>query len=846
MSSPLLSGDPLRLGRYELTGRLGEGGQGVVYAGRGPDGALVAVKLLQAKMAGDARARERFVRELALAERVADFCTAKVLDADVDGDQPYIVSEFVEGLSLQELVGVEGPRGGADLQRLAIGTVTALAAIHQAGVMHRDFKPPNVLMAKDGPRVIDFGIARALEGISTMTSQVVGTPAYMAPEQIQGLEPGPWTDMFAWGATILFAATGRTPFGADTVPAVMHRILHVDADVSALEPPLAGLVTACLAKDPARRPTAPQALLTLLGLGAAEEAGGPEAILAAGATAVERGLPLQPPPTVPAADLQRGAPFVTPAVGMNAPPGHPHGGGPYGQVGAPPWAVPPARVPARARGLGVPWLAAVAVALGTFATAFNVTAVQRNLGQISLSTDLFAQDSTLLFWSFNAYTLALLAVVLPAGWLADRVGRKISFLVGLGLFVPSTVLAGMAQGGLMFLAGQTGRGAAAGIVLASGLGVLREMFPGRKLAWPLALVGAALTVATVAGPAFVYLFGAFQRLAYGDAWRWLFLTPAPLAVLVLVLALIGMREIRRQPPPARRLDLPAIALLSGTLTAGMLGIDGSTVYSWTHPLTVTALTAAALLGVGAVAVTRATGGDAAASPLLPASALTTAAATTLGVFGVAGFLAVFPYSVIPYSPFGNNLSTYCWPIAVGAVAVVAAVAAAAAASTPLVARLRGRGVLAIGAVLAGIADLLVARPWSGHFTYFVPRPMAAVLAAVAGVALTFITIGGATELLNRPAAGLSALSGGIQQASYLLGSALSAQVLGHLAANRIATRLKALNGSDLPAEFWTKLYQEGWQLPIIIAAAVALAGGALALISKSRAPADTSAPPTRS
>jgi len=290
MAASLQPDDPEQVGRYELTGRLGEGGQGVVYAGRGPDGGEVAVKLLRTHVARDPRARERFVRELGFAERVAEFCTARVLEADIHGDQPYIVSEFVPGASLYELVRDEGPRTGAALQRLAIGTATALAAIHQAGVVHRDFKPPNVLMGEDGPRVIDFGIAKALDGTSTMTSQVVGTPAYMAPEQVSGQEAGTWTDMFAWGVTILFAATGRSPFGGDTVPAVMHRILHAAPDTSMLPEPLAGLVTACLAKEPARRPTAPQVLLALLGLGTAP-GGGADGLLAAGATAVESVMP---------------------------------------------------------------------------------------------------------------------------------------------------------------------------------------------------------------------------------------------------------------------------------------------------------------------------------------------------------------------------------------------------------------------------------------------------------------------------------------------------------------------------------------------------------------------------
>ncbi|GLW12001.1 hypothetical protein Misp01_71290 [Microtetraspora sp. NBRC 13810] len=270
MLLPLRPEDPRRVGSYELVGLLGQGGQGVVYAGRGPGG-QVAVKLLNAHFAGDARARERFVRELAIAEKVADFCTARVLAAEVQGDRPYIVSELVDGPSLHELVRVEGPRAGAVLHRLAIGTATALAAIHQARVVHRDFKPSNVLMSGEGPRVIDFGIAKALDGVSTTTGQA-GTPPFMAPEQIAAGELGTWTDMFAWGATILFAATGTPPFG--TGAAVLYRILHAEPDVSVLEEPLRGLVASCMAKDPHRRPSARHVLLCLVGINAAPDTPG--------------------------------------------------------------------------------------------------------------------------------------------------------------------------------------------------------------------------------------------------------------------------------------------------------------------------------------------------------------------------------------------------------------------------------------------------------------------------------------------------------------------------------------------------------------------------------------------
>ncbi|MDX6743560.1 serine/threonine-protein kinase [Actinocorallia sp. A-T 12471] len=262
MVDALRAGDPAAIGPYTLLGVLGEGGQGTVYLGR-RDGVDVAVKLMHARFAADAEARGRFVRELEVAKRVARFCTAQVLDADVDGDRPYIVSEYVPGVALQDLVEREGPRGGAALERLAVSTLTALTAIHGAGIIHRDFKPHNVLLGDDGPRVIDFGIARALN--VTSHSHNIGSPAYMSPEQLSGRQLTAASDLFSWGSAIVFAATGEPPFGVDEIGAVMYRIINDEPDLGALPQPLRGVVAACLAKDPALRPTAAEAQAALVG-----------------------------------------------------------------------------------------------------------------------------------------------------------------------------------------------------------------------------------------------------------------------------------------------------------------------------------------------------------------------------------------------------------------------------------------------------------------------------------------------------------------------------------------------------------------------------------------------------
>ncbi|MEU4329384.1 serine/threonine protein kinase [Nonomuraea dietziae] len=262
---PLLAHEAARMGDYELLGRLGEGGQGVVYLGRSASGELVAVKMLHARFSGDPAARDRFLKEVAAARRVAEFSTARVLDASTDGDRPYIVSEYVEGVSLDQLVRESGPRLSGALERLGVGTMAALAAIHRAGVVHRDFKPSNVLLGLDGARVIDFGIAKALDATTASASGLIGTPAYMSPEQISGETVGPPSDLFAWAVTMVFAATGRPAFGGDSVPAIFHRILTKEPDLPELSEPLGSLVAACLAKDPSARPTAAEALLRLVG-----------------------------------------------------------------------------------------------------------------------------------------------------------------------------------------------------------------------------------------------------------------------------------------------------------------------------------------------------------------------------------------------------------------------------------------------------------------------------------------------------------------------------------------------------------------------------------------------------
>ncbi|MFC8850584.1 MULTISPECIES: protein kinase [unclassified Micromonospora] len=310
MTTPLGPRDPDRAGPYELLGRLGSGGQGVVYLGRDRQGRLVAVKMLDLSVPPDPRARSRFAKEIDAARRVAPFCTAQILFADVDDDPPYVVSEYIEGPTLHRYVHERGPVADNVLHRLAVGTATALAAIHQADVVHCDLKPDNVVLGTDGPRVIDFGIARALDVTGTVTGRIMGTAPYMAPERFRDDEVGPASDVFAWAATIAYAATGRPPFGTGTAAAVMHRVLHDPPDLTGLSGPLAELVGQCLDKDHRARPPADEILLRLLGH--SPRGGAPVPIRAAlqqgTDAAATQPVPRQPAPPHPAAHWPMPAP----------------------------------------------------------------------------------------------------------------------------------------------------------------------------------------------------------------------------------------------------------------------------------------------------------------------------------------------------------------------------------------------------------------------------------------------------------------------------------------------------------------------------------------------------------
>ncbi|MCO5989254.1 serine/threonine protein kinase [Actinoallomurus spadix] len=250
----LRAGDPEWVGPYRLLGRLGGGGMGQVFLGLSRGGRQVAVKVVRPELADDARFRERFAAEIAAARKVGGFFTAQVVDADPDADPPWLVTAYVPGPSLEQAVHEHGPLPGETVSVLGAGLAEGLAAIHRCGLVHRDLKPGNVILAEDGPRVIDFGIARALDA-THHTASITGTPPFMSPEQTRGQEIGPASDVFSFASVLVYAATGRTPFGEGPTDAIIYRIRHDPPDLSGLPPHLTGLVTDCLAKDPESRPS---------------------------------------------------------------------------------------------------------------------------------------------------------------------------------------------------------------------------------------------------------------------------------------------------------------------------------------------------------------------------------------------------------------------------------------------------------------------------------------------------------------------------------------------------------------------------------------------------------------
>ncbi|WP_261563338.1 serine/threonine-protein kinase, partial [Frankia tisae] len=273
---------PTQVGPYRLLRRLGAGGMGTVYLGVNPAGGQVAVKLIRPDLARLAEFRARLKQEADNARRVARFCTAAVLDVDINAEQPYLITEFVDGPTLAEAVAGRGPLSSAELHQLAVSMTTALMAIHRAGIVHRDLKPSNILLSRLGPKVIDFGIARALDTATRLdldrygADHQMGTPAFMAPEQARGEPVTSAADVFAWGGVLIYAGTGRYPFGGGSTPGLLFRTVNEPPALDGFEDSLRPLVEEAMRKVAADRPRAEELYARLLDLRADEPAAVPQ------------------------------------------------------------------------------------------------------------------------------------------------------------------------------------------------------------------------------------------------------------------------------------------------------------------------------------------------------------------------------------------------------------------------------------------------------------------------------------------------------------------------------------------------------------------------------------------
>ncbi|MFE7749726.1 serine/threonine-protein kinase [Streptomyces sp. NPDC057428] len=266
--------DPRVVGSFRLHRRLGAGGMGVVYLGSDRRGQRVALKVIRPDLAEDQEFRSRFAREVSAARRIRGGCTARLVAADLEADRPWFATQYVPGPSLHDKVAEEGPLPAAEVAAIGAALSEGLVAVHEAGVVHRDLKPSNILLSPKGPRIIDFGIAWST-GASTLThvGTAVGSPGFLAPEQVRGAAVTPATDVFSLGATLAYAAMADSPFGHGSSEVMLYRVVHEEPHLLDVHDALAPLVRACLAKDPEERPSTLQLSMRLKEIAAREAQG---------------------------------------------------------------------------------------------------------------------------------------------------------------------------------------------------------------------------------------------------------------------------------------------------------------------------------------------------------------------------------------------------------------------------------------------------------------------------------------------------------------------------------------------------------------------------------------------
>ncbi|GLX49696.1 hypothetical protein Shyhy01_26460 [Streptomyces hygroscopicus subsp. hygroscopicus] len=642
----LIAGDPTRIGPYRLIARLGAGGMGLVYVGRSETGRTVAVKVVQEEYAAHPEFRRRFAREVAAARRVGGEWTAAVLDADTEAPTPWVATQYIPGPDLHTVVAEDfGPLAEDSLRVLANRLALALDAIHAAGLVHRDLKPSNVLVTVDGPRVIDFGIVRALgsltgDSLHTRTGMLIGSPGFMSPEQVRGQELTPASDVFCLGAVLVYAATGRLLFGAaDTaLHAHLFRIAEEEADLTGVPESLAGLVRACLDKDPARRP-APAQIAERTG-GADDGVWLPGQVLAQLGRHAAQLLDYAPPPRP---EPHAGLPAYTPTVADDQQSER-------------------AARPARWRGLVPLALAQLMVLFNT--TNLNWPSVRQGYAPVP------GQDTAAVFF----YLALFCGLLLPAGRLADLVGRRRVLGTGLAGFAVASALGGVAPGGLhsgLLTGARALQGGFGALVTAAAFGSVLALSTGpqqRRTAF--AVWGAAAVGGPVLG------------LALDLPWRTALYVSVPLA-LIGAAGIAALPEDEPRRAGARFDGVGALLCVCG-LSLLVLGLAPS---AW-EPSSV-------VLDAAGVALLAAFGWRqaAAADPLLPPALLRDRrrlgglVALTLAQAGLVATVIVLGQDdllyVIPALAVGAVCGRLPARTAPGAVIVTGAVVAALGASGPV-------------------------------------------------------------------------------------------------------------------------------------------------------------------
>ncbi|MFJ9810391.1 MFS transporter [Streptomyces sp. NPDC101158] len=785
----LTAEDPPSIGPYRLIARLGAGGMGLVYLGRSEAGRTVAVKVVQAEYAGNAEFRRRFAREVAAARRVGSSWTADVLDADPEAAVPWVATQYIPGPDLHTVVAEDfGPLPEHSVRALANRLALALQTVHAAGIIHRDLKPSNVLVTVDGPRVIDFGIARAMDSLTgdslhTHTGMLIGSPGFMSPEQVRGLELTPASDVFCLGAVLVYAATGRMLFGADDTGLNAHlfRVAEEEADLTGVPDPLAGLVRACLEKDPTRRPTPreiaeaavpddtrewlPGSVLAQLGRRAAQlldfapplrdvPPAVPAQVDPRIALARQQGQPVPPPPAyAPTAPAAGGAgQGFGPPLGQGAAAGDLWSG-----ETTPAHLVPdPTPNPRRWWGLGVAVLVQLLVVMQGSVLNQVLPVVQADL----------ALDMDTVNWMFRSYAVSLGALALFGGHLSDLVGRRRVLVIGLSGITVAGLLAGTAPSSALLVVAWLLQGVCAALLTPAALSLVAAGFTDakeRRTAFGVftGAVGGGAALGMLAG-------GTMTELL---SWRVAFYGAIPFAVV----ALIGTLTLVSEPaaPTGARFDPAGVVL--GTLGLGALcyGLGGVGQYGWDVPATVVPLTAGLLLGAAFL------GSQAgSAASLLPAHALKDPRrAGSLGVLVLLGIGTFALYGAVSFRlhyVLGQTFMTAglgVLPLVVAA--LLAATLIAARATSPTA----PRTLVVTGTVLTGAGlAVLAAAPITGAY---LPVVLPALLLVGGGTGLALPPLYDlATGAPAGPAPAGTGGSAGAVAAAGQLGAAVGVAVFG--------------------------------------------------------------------